>query len=109
MGAFLENLEFARQRLDIPRDWLNRGINVGFSGGERKKLMLLRLIMTKPRLAILDEPDSGSDTATQNLIVQTITDMPDTAFLFISHQNDFTNQIQPTHTSTLSNGKIMIK
>lgn len=109
MGAFLENLEFARQRLDIPRDWLNRGINVGFSGGERKKLMLLRLIMTKPRLAILDEPDSGSDSATQNLIVQTITDMPDTAFLFISHQNDFTNQIQPTHTSTLSNGKIMIK
>ncbi|MBR2510732.1 MAG: ATP-binding cassette domain-containing protein, partial [Alphaproteobacteria bacterium] len=60
MGEFLENLEHWRTKLDIPREWLNRSVNVGFSGGERKKIMLLRLVMTQPKLAILDEPDSGA-------------------------------------------------
>lgn len=109
MGEFLEMLESARQELNIPRDWLNRSINVGFSGGERKRIMLLRLVMTKPKLAILDEPDSGADAAVQSQIAETIKSMPNTTFLFISHQNDFTARVAPTHTTTLSNGKIMIE
>ncbi|MFQ6702593.1 MAG: Fe-S cluster assembly ATPase SufC [Alphaproteobacteria bacterium] len=109
MGEFLQNLESARERLGIPREWLNRSINVGFSGGERKRIMLLRLIMTNPRLAILDEPDSGADTDTQKLIANTIAQMPDTTFIFISHQDAFTKAVHPTHTTTLLNGKIMIK
>ena len=109
MGEFLQNLESARERLGIPREWLNRSINVGFSGGERKRIMLLRLIMTNPRLAILDEPDSGADTDTQKLIANTIAQMPDTTFIFISHQDAFTKTVHPTHTTTLLNGKIMIK
>lgn len=109
MGEFLQTLEDAREQLSIPRDWLNRSINVGFSGGERKRLMLLRLLLTKPKLAILDEPDSGADAATQEQIIQTIKSMTDTTFLFISHQQSFTNQIHPTDTTTLSSGKNMIK
>lgn len=109
MGEFLQNLESARERLNIPREWLNRSINVGFSGGERKRIMLLRLILTNPHLAILDEPDSGADAETQTLIADTIAQMPDTTFLFISHQDAFTKCVKPTHTTTLSNGKIMIK
>lgn len=109
MGQFLSELELARERLAIPSDWLQRSINVGFSGGERKRLMLLRLILTKPKFAILDEPDSGADTATQQLISDTINNMPDTTFLFISHQDAFTKKLSPTNTTTLSNGKIMIE
>lgn len=109
MGDFLQRLESAREQLNIPREWLNRSMNVGFSGGERKRLMLLRLIMTNPRLAILDEPDSGADIETQKLIAHTISNMPNTTFLFISHQPEFTSMINPTHTTTLSNGKIMIE
>ena len=109
MGEFLQNLESARERLNIPREWLNRSINVGFSGGERKRIMLLQLILTNPHLAILDEPDSGADAETQTLIADTIAQMPDTTFLFISHQDAFTKCVKPTHTTTLSNGKIMIK
>lgn len=109
MGEFLQNLESARERLNIPREWLNRGINVGFSGGERKRLMLLRLILTNPRLAILDEPDSGADIDTQNLITDVVFSMPNTTFIFISHQSTFTDKMRPTHTTTLSNGKIMIE
>ena len=109
MGEFLEQVENARIQLNIPRDWLNRSMNVGFSGGERKKIMLLQLILTQPQLAILDEPDSGADTQTQELIAKTIKSMPDTTFLFISHQPSFTDMIAPTNTITLSDGKIMIK
>lgn len=107
MADFLSNIEDAREQLSVPRDWLNRYINVGFSGGERKRIMLLRLIMTKPKLAILDEADSGSDAETQKLIAATVQQMPDTTFMFISHQSSFTDLISPTEKTTLSNGKII--
>lgn len=109
MGEFLQNLDAAREQLKIPREWLNRSVNVGFSGGERKKIMLLRLILTKPILAILDEPDSGADTETQTLIANTIDSMPNTTFIIISHQQKFTDMIKITNTTTLSSGKIMIE
>lgn len=106
MGDFLNELESAREKLNIPKEWLNRGINVGFSGGERKRLMLLQLIMAQPRLAILDEPDSGTDANTQKQIAQIISDMHDTTFLFISHQQQFTKMVDPTDTTIIKNGKI---
>lgn len=109
MGEFMQSLDNAREQLNIPREWLNRSINVGFSGGERKRLMLLHLLMTKPQLAILDEPDSGADNATKQLIADTIKNMPNTTFIIISHQPDFTNMIAPTNTTTLSGGQIMIQ
>ena len=109
MGEFLTRLESVRTKLDIPKEWLNRSINVGFSGGERKRLMLLRLMMANPKLAILDEPDSGADATVQRQIVDTIREMHDTTFLFISHQKNFTDLIQPSDITTLSNGKVMIK
>lgn len=107
MGEFLTNLEEARARLDIPKEWLNRSINVGFSGGERKRLMLLRLLLTKPTFAILDEPDSGADAKVQKQIADIINEMKDTTFLFISHQPNFTEMIKPTAETTLSKGKII--
>ncbi len=109
MGEFLTNLEAAREKLEIPKEWLNRSINVGFSGGERKKLMLLRLMLTKPRLAILDEPDSGADSTVQQQIVKTMEEMPETTFLFISHQQNFTSLVKPDAITTLSKGKVVIE
>lgn len=109
MAEFLDNLESVRTKLNIPRDWLNRSVNVGFSGGERKLIMLLRLILTNPTLAILDEPDSGADSKTQQKIADTISNMPNTTFIIISHQQSFTDMIKPTNITTLSNGTIMIK
>ena len=109
MGEFLEKLESAREQLNIPKEWLNRSVNVGFSGGERKRIMLLRLILTQPKLAILDEPDSGADIDTKHQIINTINSMPQTTFLFISHQDDFSSKIKITETTTLDNGEIVIK
>lgn len=107
MGDFLNELESAREQLDIPKDWLNRSINVGFSGGERKRLMLLQLIMTKPKLAILDEPDSGADAETQKQIADTIATMKKTTFLFISHQAQFKKMVNPSAETKIKNGKII--
>ncbi len=106
MAEFMESLESARTKLNIPNDWMGRSINVGFSGGERKKLMLLRLVMTNPKLAILDEPDSGADATTQQQIAHIINEMHDTTFIFISHQKNFTDLISPTEKTTLNGGKI---
>ena len=107
MGDFLNELESAREKLNIPKEWLNRGINVGFSGGERKRLMLLQLLMTRPKLAILDEPDSGADADTQKQIANTISGMTDTTFLFISHQAQFTKMVNPSAETKIKNGKII--
>lgn len=107
MAEFLNELEMTREKLNIPRDWLNRGINVGFSGGERKRLMLMQLVMTKPKFAILDEPDSGADADTQKQIADTIHDMMDTTFLFISHQAQFKKLVGTTDETKLKNGKII--
>lgn len=109
MGEFLEILESAREKLNIPREWLNRCVNVGFSGGERKRIMLLRLIMTAPKLALLDEPDSGADTELQEMIASTMKVMPNTTFIFISHQSHFTELVAPTDIITLSKGEIVVK
>lgn len=109
MGEFLEKLESVRSELNIPKDWLNRSVNVGFSGGERKRIMLLRLLLTQPKLALLDEPDSGADKAVQKQIVETINKMPNTTFLFISHQDSFSNMIDINQTTVLDNGKIVIQ
>lgn len=109
MGEFLERVEKAREKLDIPKDWLNRYVNVGFSGGERKRIMLLRLVLTNPKLAILDEPDSGADSDVQKQISTIISEMKDTTFLFISHQDAFSSSINITETTTLNNGEIVIK
>ena len=109
MGEFLTKMEVARARLDIPKEWLNRSVNVGFSGGERKKLMFLRLLMANPKLAILDEPDSGADAATQKLFAEVIHEMSGTTFLFISHQEKFTQLVSPTAITSLSSGKIVIQ
>lgn len=107
MAEFLENLESAREQLDIPRDWLNRSINVGFSGGERKRLMLLQLILTNPKFAILDEPDSGADADTQKQIADTMLKMKNTTFLFISHQSQFTKLVEQTSETKIKNGTII--
>ncbi|MDR1207660.1 MAG: Fe-S cluster assembly ATPase SufC [Rickettsiales bacterium] len=110
-GEFFQTLAGARERLDIPESWMSRSINVGFSGGERKRLMMMRLLMLRPKLAILDEPDSGVDTVTQKMFAEIIMEMSDprlTTFLIISHQEKFTEMITPTAITTLDKGKVVI-
>lgn len=104
MSTFLERLRAAQARLGIPNSWLGRSINVGFSGGERKRLIFLHLLLISPKFAILDEPDSGADKDTQKLFGEIIDEMRNTTFLIISHLDIF---FKPTAETALQDGKIM--
>lgn len=90
-AGFYDALNAARARLDIPDNWMARGVNTGFSGGEKKRIALLGLILAAPKFAILDEMDAGADAALQRLIAQIVNEMraAGTSFLIISHQADF--------------------
>ncbi|MDR1071315.1 MAG: ATP-binding cassette domain-containing protein [Rickettsiales bacterium] len=102
-GEFMTKLKQAQIRLDIPDSWLARSVNVGFSGGERKRLMFLRLLLQRPKFAILDEPDSGADEDARKLFGEIIDEMKETTFLIISHQDVF---FKPTKTEFLEQGCI---
>jgi Fe-S cluster assembly ATP-binding protein len=71
--------------------------------------MFLRLLLTRPKLAVLDEPDSGADAAAQKLFAEVINEMTTTTFLIISHQEKFTELVAPTAISTLENGRIVLE
>jgi len=109
-GEFFTQLMAARERLSIPESWMTRSVNVGFSGGERKRLMFMRLLLTRPKLAILDEADSGVDADTQKLFADVIHEMNQsgTAFLIVSHQEKFTQMVMPTAITTLEHGKVVV-
>ncbi|MCL2538641.1 MAG: Fe-S cluster assembly ATPase SufC [Alphaproteobacteria bacterium] len=109
-GDFFKKLTAAREQLDIPESWMARSINVGFSGGEKKRLMFLHLLLLRPAFAILDEPDSGADADAQKMFADIIKEMNEygTTFLIISHQEKFTEMFAPTAITTLSDGRIMI-
>ncbi|MDR2269239.1 MAG: ATP-binding cassette domain-containing protein [Rickettsiales bacterium] len=106
MGEFMKKLRDAQKKLDIPDAWLARGVNVGFSGGERKRLMFVRLLLSGPKLAILDEPDSGADKKSRKKFAEIINGMKETAFLIISHLDVF---FEPTAETILQNGQIVLE
>jgi Fe-S cluster assembly ATP-binding protein len=101
-GAELNSVDFfkalnnATDALSIPKEWLARSVNVGFSGGEKKRLALLSLTLATPKLAILDEIEAGADKAMQKLTADTINKMNEngTAFLIISHQDGFISELK---------------
>ncbi len=90
-------------------DFLNRDINVGFSGGERKRAEVLQMIFLKPQLILLDEPDSGVDIESLKLVAgeiqQYITDTGSSA-LMITHKGDILEYIKAKHACVLLEGRL---
>jgi len=96
--------------LNIDTTFAFRDVNSGFSGGEKKRLELLQLFVLQPKIAILDEIDSGLDFDALELFVNGIgkfkKEHPQASFLFISHNQQFANQVQPDLVHIFSNGSI---
>jgi Fe-S cluster assembly ATP-binding protein len=90
-------------------DFLKRDINVGFSGGERKRTEVLQMIFLKPQLILLDEPDSGVDVDSLKLIAgeiqQYVTETGSSA-LIITHKGDILEYIRAKHACVLLEGKL---
>ena len=95
--------------LDIPEEMLRRALNVGFSGGEKKRLEILQMALFTPALAILDETDSGLDIDALKLVADGVNALraPDRAMLVITHYQRLLNYIVPDRVHVLANGRFV--
>jgi Fe-S cluster assembly ATP-binding protein len=105
-------LRLARERakaLQIPEEMLKRAVNVGFSGGEKKRNEMLQLALLEPKLAVLDETDSGLDIDALRTVADTINAMRDTqrAFLMITHYQRLLSHVVPDFVHVLAGGRIV--
>lgn len=105
---FLGEARGAARRLGLPEAMLNRPVNEGFSGGERKRNELLQLAMLRPRLAILDEIDSGMDVDGVRATVDLVAALraQGTAFLVVSHYQQMIEMLAPDAVLRLAQGRI---
>lgn len=105
---FLGEARTAAGKLGLPEAMLNRPVNDGFSGGERKRNELLQLSLLRPRLAILDEIDSGMDVDGVRAVVELVQSLraQGTAFLVVSHYLQLIESLQPDAVLRLEQGRI---
>lgn len=105
---FLGDARAAAQRIGLPEAMLGRPVNDGFSGGERKRNELLQLALLAPRLAILDEIDSGMDVDGVRAVVGAVQSLraQGTAFLVVSHSLQLIEALAPDRVLRLQDGRI---
>ena len=107
----LEFLKLVKQKskeLKFDEEKLNRQLNVGFSGGEKKKNEILQMSILNPKLSILDETDSGLDIDALKTVAQGVNALrkKNNSFLIITHYQRLLDYIKPDHVHVLMNGKI---
>jgi Fe-S cluster assembly ATP-binding protein len=107
-----EFLRFVRARadeLDIGQDMLKRPVNVGFSGGEKKRNEILQMAVLQPRMCILDETDSGLDVDAMKLVAQGVNALrsPERSFLIITHYQRLLDHIVPDVVHIMADGRII--
>ena len=108
-GQFLKAVRAKLKLLEIGDDLLQRAVNVGFAGGEKKRNEIFQMAMLEPRLAILDETDSGLDIDALRVVANGINKLraPDRAIVMITHYQRLLNYVQPDFVHVLSEGKIV--
>jgi Fe-S cluster assembly ATP-binding protein len=107
---FALRYESAIKDLKMREDLAHRYLNEGFSGGERKRNEILQLKVLKPKIAILDEIDSGLDVDALRIVGQNVSDMVSPAFgcILITHYQRILDHIKPTHVHIMIDGKIVL-
>jgi Fe-S cluster assembly ATP-binding protein len=107
-----EFLKLAREKmklLDMDPALLNRGVNEGFSGGEKKRNEILQMAVLEPRLAILDETDSGLDIDALRAVAQGVNSLrdPGRAIVLVTHYQRLLDYVEPDYVHVLSGGRII--
>jgi len=107
-----EFLKLARETmamLDMDPSFLNRGVNEGFSGGEKKRNEILQMAMLEPRLAILDETDSGLDIDALKAVANGVNSLrdPERSIVLVTHYQRLLDYVEPDFVHVLSQGKIV--
>lgn len=106
---FLKMAREASKQVDLPADFLKRGVNEGFSGGEKKRNEILQMLLLKPKLCILDESDSGLDIDALQVVAEGVNSQrsPDRSFIVVTHYQRLLDYIKPDFVHVLSEGKIV--
>ena len=106
---FLKLARAATKQLSMPDDMLKRNVNVGFSGGEKKRNEVLQMALLRPRLAILDETDSGLDIDALKIVAEGVNALrgPDFSALVITHYQRLLDYIVPDRVHVLVGGRIV--
>src|SRR5690348_13572131 len=107
--AFLKKVREVAAKLNIPQDMLKRGVNVGFSGGEKKRNEILQMALFEPSLCILDEMDSGLDIDALRIAADGVNALrsPDRAMVVITHYQRLLNYIVPDVVHVMSRGRVV--
>ena len=107
--TFLKLIKAKASELGIDEKFLSRQLNVGFSGGEKKKNEILQMKLLEPKLSILDETDSGLDIDALRIVAEGVNSYKNksNAFLIITHYQRLLDYIKPDFIHVLSNGKIV--
>jgi len=108
----VEFIKLAREKskaVNLPADFLKRGVNEGFSGGEKKRNELMQMMLLEPSLCILDETDSGLDIDALQVVAEGVNALrsPDRSFIVVTHYQRLLDYIVPDYVHVLSNGKIV--
>ena len=108
---FIKQCDVAADELKMDKNLIHRSLNVGFSGGEKKKNEVLQLKLLKPKFIILDELDSGLDVDSLKIVATNIVnykkDNPNTSILIITHLSNILEYIKPDYVHIISNGEIV--
>jgi Fe-S cluster assembly ATP-binding protein len=106
---FLKLLRETMKKLGMSEDMLKRNVNVGFSGGEKKRNEILQMALLKPTFAVLDETDSGLDIDALKVVSDGVNALkaPDRAMLLITHYQRLLDYIVPDHVHVLAKGRIV--
>jgi Fe-S cluster assembly ATP-binding protein len=109
LKEFRQTVEAAMELTKIPRDFSSRYLNEGFSGGEKKRMEILQLALQTPRLAILDETDSGLDIDALRVVADGVNSVagPDLGFLIITHYQRILHLVEPSHVHVMYRGRIV--
>jgi Fe-S cluster assembly ATP-binding protein len=108
--TFLRRVKEEREKLNMSDEMVKRPVNVGFSGGEKKRNEVLQMAILKPALAILDETDSGLDIDALKVVAGGINALrgPDRSFLMITHYQRLLDYIPPDFVHVLAAGRIVM-
>ena len=106
---FMKRVREAAAKLSIDQEMLRRPVNVGFSGGEKKRNEILQMALLEPRLAVLDETDSGLDIDALKIVADGVNRLrsPERSMIVITHYQRLLNHIVPDVVHVLSNGRIV--
>jgi Fe-S cluster assembly ATP-binding protein len=106
---FRQELTAAMEQLKVPREMASRYLNEGFSGGEKKRVEILQMAMLKPRIAVLDETDSGLDIDALKIVASGVKNLvgPNMGAIVITHYQRILNYIDPDYVHVFVGGRIV--